>query len=214
MSLIAHEDATDDVFNYTDPDYAHRITSRIPLSPVFFSERVEYCDPTETQNQLAVRYEPSYKQFELWQAKTGTSQISTIIWDRLLATLKTKADDELVGSSTELAEILREINDLAFEDEEDKFGPIRPTYHALKHCMRLVLELAAGARLVKPSDITTDHNGDIRISWARGTNEAELVCPSEGRPYIYYSSDQTYGTEIDATIDRIAQRVRWAMDVR
>jgi hypothetical protein len=122
--------------------------------------------------------------------------------------------DTVVSSSRELAEILCEINDFAFEGEEDQFGPIRPTYHALKHCMKLMLELAADAKLVRPSDITTDHNGDIRISWASGTNEAELVCPSEGQPYIYYSSDQTYGTETDVTVDRIAQRVRWASGVR
>jgi len=62
-----------------------------------------------------------------------------------------------------------------------------------------LIELAATDFLPRPSDITTDHNGDIRISWASGGKEAELVCPFNGSPYVYFSSTEGYGTEVAVT---------------
>jgi len=109
-------------------------------------------------------------------------------------------------------DILRAVTELAFEEEEDQFGLVRPSYHGYKHCLRLLIELLAMDSLLKPSDITTDNNGDIRISWANGGKEAELICPFQGLPYVYFSSAQGHGTEAAVIADKIAERSRWAMD--
>jgi hypothetical protein len=199
MSSITQEALPDDdVFNYVDPKYSKHLL-------------VERQNALLLEREPVIRYEGTGEFLYLWhvtQKRVPTSDV----WGPIIAKRRAKSED-LIGSSAELAALLREITNLAFEDEQDEFGPIRPTYHAFKNCMRLVLELAESGRLSKPSDITTDHNGDIRVSWARGDREAELVCPSEGPPYIYYSSKETYGVpDGDLTIDTIIERVRWAMD--
>jgi hypothetical protein len=198
------QDKIEDFWNYKNPDYADRIEQRGPASP--------FCDadPTATAWPLFRRYEDYFKS---WQQILRASKFEDVAASVLVAHGE-KTEDTLVASSSQLAEVLGEINNLAFKDEEDEFGPVRPTYHALKHCMKLVLDLAAKGKLYAPTDITTDHNGDIRITWSKGNREAELVCTSEGRPYIYYSSDKTFGTEEDITADRVAEKVRWATDLR
>lgn len=212
MSLITNEEQTDDIFNYTDPEYIEQLNERVLSESLRSSNIIVYCDPTEFQNQLSIHYEPAYKPLVAWQHKAASHRRSLhVTWEKFLAP-PTPTVDALVGSPVELAELLHKINDLAFEEEEDQFGPIRPTFHAFKHCMKLILEIAADGKLFRPSDITTDHNGDIRISWTKGNREAELVCPSDDRPYIYYSNEQAYGTDEDLTADKISERVRWALE--
>lgn len=118
-----------------------------------------------------------------------------------------------VATAEELSGILTEINDFAFDVEQDEFGAVRPSYHAQKHCIRMVLALAKHGRLLRPSDISTDHNGAIRISWTSEGREAELICPSEEeqQPYLYFSTSDNFGTETDLTTAKIARRIRWAL---
>ena len=118
-----------------------------------------------------------------------------------------------LGSASELAEVLAGINDLAFQPEEDEYGLVRPSLHAYKHCMRILLSLALESGLVRPSDIGCDRNGAIRISWAADHREAELICPSEETemPYLYYSSSEAYGGESELTPDVLLRRIRWAV---
>ena len=119
-----------------------------------------------------------------------------------------------ITTAEELSGILTEINNFAFDIEEDEFGIIRPSYHAQKHCIRIMLELANQGRLLRPSDISTDHNGAIRISWTSEGRETELICPSEEKqqPYIYFSTSDSFGTESDLTTDKIVRRIQWALD--
>jgi hypothetical protein len=120
---------------------------------------------------------------------------------------------------TGLVDILRRINDLAFEDKEDSFGPIRPSFVAFGRCIKLILELASIGGLLEPSDIGTDHNGDIRISWKKEDREAELVFPFDDQPlqdtliyyYVYYSSNKTYGIEGNPTALKLSEWIQWAM---
>jgi hypothetical protein len=118
-----------------------------------------------------------------------------------------------VSTAPELAEVLAQINDLAFQQESDDHGLLRPTFRALTACMEAILDLARDGQLLRPSDIGTDRNGDIRISWAADERETELVFPSDDKqePYLYYSSPDTYGTETELSPPSVSKRVRWAL---
>jgi hypothetical protein len=123
-------------------------------------------------------------------------------------------DDTLIASVDELGEVLSTVNDLAFQVEEDEYGLVRPSYHAHRYCMRILLAMAQSSEFIKPSDIGTDRNGAIRIAWTREGREAELVCPSEDAelPYVYYSSKDSYGTDTEITPEVLISRIRWAKD--
>jgi hypothetical protein len=123
-------------------------------------------------------------------------------------------DDSLIASISELGEILATVNDLAFQIEEDEYGLVRPSYHAHRHCMRLLLAMAKSSEFIRPSDIGTDRNGAIRITWTKEGRETELVCPSEDTesPYVYYSSEDSYATEPNITPEGLLSRIRWAKD--
>ena len=123
-------------------------------------------------------------------------------------------DDSLIASVDELREVLSAVNDLAFQIEEDEYGLVRPSYHAHRHCMRILLAMAQSSEFIKPSDIGTDRNGAIRIAWTHEGREAELVCPSEEAelPYVYYSSEDSYGTDTGITPAGLISRIRWAKD--
>ena len=72
--------------------------------------------------------------------------------------------DALVATAPELADVLNDVNNLAFQDISDEFGLLRPSFNALRECLRSLLSLARELELLRPSDISTDRNGDIRIS--------------------------------------------------
>lgn len=93
------------------------------------------------------------------------------------------ADNSLVASVGELGEILSRVNELAFQIDEDEYGLVRPSYHAHRQCMRILLAMAQNSEFIKPSDIGTDHNGAIRIAWTDEGREAELVCHRRTRNY-------------------------------
>lgn len=118
-----------------------------------------------------------------------------------------------VLTAPELAEVLAEINGLAFQGEMDEFGLLRPSYRALTACMKTILALAHDGGLLRPSDISSDRNGDIRVAWAADDRETELVFPSDegGEPYLYYSSPTSYGTETDLSPQSVSKRIHWAI---
>jgi hypothetical protein len=120
---------------------------------------------------------------------------------------------ETVSTAPQLASVLAEINDLAFQAVGDDFGLLRPSFRALTACMKAILDLARDGELIRPSDISTDRNGDIRISWAADDRETELVFPSDDQhePYIYYSSASSFGTEKEINPPSISKRVYWAL---
>ena len=216
MPLIT-EDSTEDVFNYVNSDYLKRIAENSECI-ADLGEGIDRSFDLTPRNHARHRfprsaeftYEGSEQAFLVWQLKANVRALAA--WPNFLLDPRRATEEALVGSPSELAAVLAKINDLAFEDEQDQFGPLRPTYDALKNCLRLILQLAAEGRLLHPSDITTDHNGDIRISWAKGDREAELVSPSEGQPYLFFSSKEAYGTDADLTTDKISERIRWSLE--
>jgi hypothetical protein len=122
-------------------------------------------------------------------------------------------DAASITTASELAEVLEEINALAFQEESDEFGLLRPSYHALTTCIKTMLAFVRDGEPLRPSDISTDRNGDIRIAWTAENREAEVVFPSNAQeaPYIYYSSPSSYGTVADISPQTISKWVRWAI---
>jgi hypothetical protein len=126
-------------------------------------------------------------------------------------------DDALIATAPELAAVVDEINQLAFQDERDDFGLLRPSFHALTECLKFILSLVRETELLRPSEVTTDRNGDIRIAWTgEQERQAELVFPSDAdeSAYLYYSSPTQYETEQDLNPRTVAKRIRWAVDGR
>ena len=122
-------------------------------------------------------------------------------------------DFDTVTTAPELAQVLSEINDLAFQAESDELGQLRPSFRALTASMKVMLDLARNGELVSPSDVCTDRNGDIRISWTGRDRETEIIFPSDDQhpPYMYYSSPDSYGTETEINSTAISKRVFWAL---
>jgi hypothetical protein len=123
-----------------------------------------------------------------------------------------QSGERLVGSASEMADLLWRINELSFAPEQDEYGPIRPSYHASKYCVKLLADFVRRHGTIRmPSDISCDRNADIRIAWTRDAKEIELVCPSpEGElPYVYHSSPEGYGTDEEIGIDRLSHWLQW-----
>lgn len=125
-------------------------------------------------------------------------------------------DETSIATASELAEVLDEINNLAFQDDSDEFGLLRPSYQALATCVKTMLAFVREGEPLRPSDISTDRNGDIRIAWTTEDKEAELIFPSNmsEAPYMYYSSPNSYGTVADISPQTISKWVRWAIRSR
>jgi len=123
-------------------------------------------------------------------------------------------NDLFIASAVELGDVLTEINGLAFQDESDDFGLLRPTFHAFRECLKVVLSLVREGELQRPSEISSDRNGDIRIAWMAEDRTTELVFPSdENAPaYVYYSSSSSYETEYNLDPKAIGKQIRWAVD--
>lgn len=204
----------DDVFNYINPKYSERVVIERQSALLASKENALWAGSLWGDYELHhvagynIKNEMARPRL-MWQKKLLAREGP---WAVIFGKHRSKIHDS-IELSAELAAILLEITNLAFEEEEDQFGLIRPSYDAFRNCMKLVLELAENGQLFKPSDISVDHNGDIRISWAGGGRQAELVCPSQGEPYVYYSSGETFGIpDGELTIDVIIEKVRWAMD--
>jgi hypothetical protein len=148
----------------------------------------------------------SYAAPQLWWKSRYEAEVLT-------GTLREKTD-ALVGTPSELAEILEGINKLAFQEESDEFGLLRPSFHAFRECLKHVLSIVRHGGLLRPSEISTDRNGDIRVTWTAEDREAELVFPSDENspPYLYHSSPTSYETEFDLSPRVVGKIVRWAID--
>lgn len=165
---------------------------------------------THLSPQYGLPYRLAYELGGWWEAeRRGASCPYSGAWSD-------EYDESSVATAADLAEVLQEINNLAFLEESDEFGLLRPSYHALRICIKTILDLVVDDELQRPSDISTDRNGDIRIAWAVDGREAELVFPSDERerPYLYYSSPSSYGIEADLSSPTISRRINWALQSR
>ena len=66
---------------------------------------------------------------------------------RVFWSSSTEDEFETVSTAPELAKVLAEINDLAFQAEGDAFGLLRPSFRAYSACMKAILDLARDGEL-------------------------------------------------------------------
>ena len=114
---------------------------------------------------------------------------------------------ELPG--TALLSDLRDLMKEGGEDEEDEYGVLQPTGHALSTALHWILETSP---LFMDKYLfgcaSTDSEGGIRIEWLTTTGEIRLVIPAskEKEPYIYYEFGEHYGVDGRASVSKLA---RW-----
>jgi hypothetical protein len=105
------------------------------------------------------------------------------------------------------ANVIRQIAGLISGDETDEYGVLRPTEHAL----RTTIEVLVGALLERTGNtpphrqpgpfprgsVTTDEQGGLRIEWSGDDRAVHLTVPAVqgGRSYIYHELGEVYAAE-------------------
>lgn len=105
----------------------------------------------------------------------------------------------------------REIRRLLDLEEDDEFGPVRPTAESVEVARKTLFQLAqAGFEIPRVRDAGTDHDGGLRLAWERGPKFLELVVPrGEHAAYFYYSQGEHYSLEHDLTPGAVCERFSW-----
>jgi len=107
----------------------------------------------------------------------------------------------LLNQGSPIDDILADLRDLLKEDEEDEYGTLKPTKHALSWTILLII----GA-YVKPHNqwpfgcVATDSEGGIRIEWRSQKGEVRLVvhASDDKKNYIYHQFDGQYAIDVEA----------------
>ncbi|HEY3836896.1 MAG TPA: hypothetical protein VGL72_10010 [Bryobacteraceae bacterium] len=103
----------------------------------------------------------------------------------------------------------REIRQLLDLEEDDEFGPVRPTADSVEVARKTLFQLAqAGIEIPPVRDAGTDHDGGLRLAWERGPKFLELVVPRSepAGAYFYYSEGEHYSLERDLTPGAVCER--------
>jgi len=97
------------------------------------------------------------------------------------------------------ADVFRQIGDLTSGDETDEYGVLRPSDHALRSTIEVLIGtlIARKAGTFPRGCVTTDEHGGLRIEWSDDDRAVHLVVPAAhgGRSYIYHELGDSYGTE-------------------
>lgn len=112
------------------------------------------------------------------------------------------------GFSRTLRSIDALVND---PEEDDEYGPARPTDFAYRSAISLMRRAASLLALFPTGSACTDGVAGIRVTWRNRTREIRLVlAPTpQGRSYLYVQVGEQYQITEDITEDRIAARLRW-----
>jgi hypothetical protein len=98
--------------------------------------------------------------------------------------------------------------------EEDDYGTLRPTDHAFKRAIELLLNAyeSLGERFPR-GFASTDEEGGIRINWRERQKDCRLClfCPAnpEGKAYIYHQSGEEYASEESISEDILMGWLEW-----
>lgn len=136
---------------------------------------------------------------------------SRIIESKMIAYRCHKKPEGVIGM-TRYGQIEGKLRSLLKAPEFDDFGPVRPSVYAFALSRKLLFGLAVVGDLIPvPEDMSTDHDGFLRISWRNADKFLELVIPRDGteRPYLYRSNGPEYGIDPDASSDALKERLHW-----
>jgi hypothetical protein len=116
-----------------------------------------------------------------------------------------------LGRSPGLTLTLKRLVALLEGEEEDEYGILKPTDHAFKTAMNLLLESNSLISNDFPkASASTDHQGGIRLAWTSSDAESEicLFCPAsaDATVDVYYALNTEEGVE---DVDSAKTLVKW-----
>ena len=123
---------------------------------------------------------------------------------------QTKEEQETTSAPVFGSVLLVRLEALLEEEEEDAYGRLRPTPEAFESARRLLhsAEPEYGAPLPAGS-VSTDSKGGIRITWIKGTQELQLICPADSNTaHLYYERQSDYGMEHGVNGRTLAEYLR------
>ncbi len=104
---------------------------------------------------------------------------------------------------------MRKLRELA---ESDDFGALRASPRSIKLATQILFPLIErGLPFPAAVDVSTDHDGELRIVWENGPRFLELVVPREvdEAPYFYYSQGKEYDLQRDMALGPVLARFQW-----
>ena len=107
---------------------------------------------------------------------------------------------------------LRSLDALVNEpDEDDEFGPARPTDFAYRSAVNLMRRAASLLTFFPAGTACTDSVAGIRVTWRQQTRQVRLVlAPAPlGRSYLYAQAGEQYQITEDISEDRLATWLQW-----
>lgn len=114
--------------------------------------------------------------------------------------------------NSNLNAMLSELQDLMQEDDDDEYGVLRPTSHALFQSVQIFFNISSRIQQDLPyGAISSDYSGGIRIEWYGRNKEVRLVIPStnEQKPYIYYENESSYNIDNSISPESIVRWFNW-----
>jgi hypothetical protein len=107
---------------------------------------------------------------------------------------------------------LRSLDALVNEPEEDdEFGPARPTDFAYRSAANLMRRAASLLAYFPAGTACTDSVAGIRLTWRQQTRQVRLVLAPVplGRSYLYAQVGEQYQITEDISEDRLATWLKW-----
>jgi len=116
------------------------------------------------------------------------------------------------ASLRKFGEIRTLIENLRIAPPDDELGQIRPSDDAISFALQRLFALCATTTVPVPDDVSTDHDGAIRVEWRRNGKFVEFVIPSSApaQPFIYHSHGTDFG--LTHNISDLRQRLKWFRD--
>jgi len=99
------------------------------------------------------------------------------------------------------SDVIKQLNELRAEAEEDDFGVLQATEHAYETACQLVTDAAilaaCGGRQIPRGRASTDAEGGVRIDWMRPDAAVCLIVPASKvrDPYIYHDVAGNFATD-------------------
>lgn len=172
--------------------------------------RIALCGPAESYwNETCIARRPVADAYVSSVTRVPNKVIAS--WPKHFVAAQKPAVLPIVATIPDLVGLLASITMLANGPVEDEHGRHQPSLKGLRDCFRVILELSEEGTLRRPTDTSVDVNGDLRLTWSYDGREVDLVFPfEESEPsYLYFSDDDTYGTEVDISSASISRQLRW-----
>ncbi len=112
--------------------------------------------------------------------------------------------------------VLRDLLSLRSLEEEDEYGPLRPSDHAFTVATKIITDLLVAVRtdgygyMPRPQ-VVPDGEGGIRFLWHQEQRQIRVGIPagSDGRFYLYHEVKNEHGVVNEPTVNALLHWLRW-----